>query len=104
MGSILNIDNEAGEHICSLPVVDMRAEMCSKEPAIYTVVIPNDEVPKIYNHFLDVCDSILDNNIKNNNHRINMLELNIEKDRLRKKNIEEVRETLNNIYNTNNIY
>ena len=104
MGSILNIDNEAGECICSLPVVDVRAEMSSKEPVIYTVTIPNDEVPKIYNHFLDVYDSILDNRIKNNNHKVNILELSIEKDSIKKKNIKEVREALNNIYNINNIY
>lgn len=104
MSSILNIDNEDGRTITSLSVVNMQAEMSSKEPVVYTITIPNDEVAKMYNHFLDEYDSILDNNIKTNEYKKNMLELNIEKDRLKKRNIKEIKEALNNIYNINNIY
>ena len=105
MGVVLEINTKEGDNLLTLPIVNMQFKLTKEDvDDIYELTIKKEDIPKIYNNFLNTYEIILDNSIRLKEQKINTLKLDINRDIKRKENIKNIKDTLEEVYNIDNIY
>lgn len=99
MNTVMRIFNEDQEQVCSFPIVEMVSQISVDYICYWDVTVSNQVIDNQCKDMIHICEDKINKAIKEDNKKIDQLNININNNKIKKEQLNNIKDILKDIYN-----